>query len=119
MTDRIRISGIEARAKHGVLDFEKSRDQLFLVDLEITLDLGDAASSDRLEQTIDYGELAKRTHDFVVANSFNLIESIAAGIAGLVMEYPGALAVEVTVHKPNAPISVPFSDVSVTIGRGR
>jgi dihydroneopterin aldolase len=119
MTDRIRISGIEARAKHGVLDIEKSQDQLFFVDLEITLDLSDAAASDQLGRTIDYGELAQRTHDFVMANSFNLIERVADGIAGLVMEYPAALAVEVTVHKPNAPISVPFRDVSVTIGRGR
>jgi dihydroneopterin aldolase len=119
MTDRIRISGIEVRAKHGVLDFEKTQDQLFRVDLEVRLDLGEAGSSDQLERTIDYGELAQRTHDFVATNSFNLIESIAHGIAELVMEYPGALAVEVTVHKPDAPITVPFQDVSVTVGRER
>jgi dihydroneopterin aldolase len=119
MTDRIRITGIEVRAKHGVLDFEKTQDQLFLVDLDITTDLSEAASSDQLERTIDYGELAQRTHDFVAETSFDLIESIAHGIAGLVMEYPGARAVEVTVHKPDAPIAVPFHDVSVTVGRGR
>ena len=119
MTDRIRISGIEVRAKHGVLDFEKIQDQLFIIDLEVTIDLSEAGSSDQLVRTIDYGELAQRTHDFVKENSFDLIESIAQGIAGLVMEYPGARAVEVTVHKPDAPIAVPFHDVSVTVGRGR
>lgn len=119
MTDRIRISGLEVRAKHGVLDFEKTQDQVFLVDLEVTIDLSEAGSTDQLERTIDYGELAQRAHDFVAENSFNLIESIAHGIAGLVMEYPGARSVEVTVHKPDAPIAVPFHDVSVTVGRGR
>ena len=119
MTDRIRISGIEVRAKHGVHDFEKTQDQVFLIDLEVTIDLSEAGSSDQLVRTIDYGELAQRTHDFVKENSFDLIESIAQGIAGLVMEYPGARAVEVTVHKPDAPIAVPFHDVSVTVGRGR
>jgi dihydroneopterin aldolase len=119
MTDRIRISGLEVRAKHGVFDFEKTQDQLFRVDLEVTIDLSEAGSTDQLDRTIDYGELAQRTYDFVAENSFDLIESIAHGIAELAMEYPGAQAVEVTVHKPDAPIAVPFHDVSVTVGRGR
>lgn len=119
MTDRIRISGIEIRARHGVLDFEKQNDQKFLIDLELTIDLGAAAATDQLEHTVDYGELTQRTHDYVATNSFGLIERLAHGIADLAMEYSKVEAVEVTVHKPDAPIDVPFVDVSVTVSRER
>jgi dihydroneopterin aldolase len=119
MTDRIRISGIEVQARHGVLDFEKQADQRFLIDLELTIDLDAAAATDRLEDTVDYGELSQRTHDYVASTSFNLIETLAHGIADLAMEYSKVEAVEVTVHKPEAPIQSPFVDVSVTVSRQR
>ncbi|MEX1038777.1 MAG: dihydroneopterin aldolase [Acidimicrobiia bacterium] len=119
MADRIRISGIEVLAKHGVLDSEKQDEQKFLIDLQLTIDLGAAATTDRLEETVDYGELSQRTHDFVASHSFNLIERLAHGIADLAMEYSKVEAVEVTVHKPDAPIEVPFVDVSVTVSRER
>ena len=119
MADRIRISGIEALARHGVLDFEKQNDQKFLIDLELTIDLAAAAATDRLEHTVDYGELSQRTHDYVASNRFDLIERLAHGIADLAMEYSKVRAVEVTVHKPDAPIEVPFVDVSVTVSRER
>jgi dihydroneopterin aldolase len=119
MADRIRISGIEVLATHGVLDTEKQTPQKFLIDVELTLDLREAGATDRLGETVDYGELSQRTHDFVASKSFDLIERIAHGVAGLAMEYPRVEAVEVTVHKPDAPIEVPFADVSVTVSRER
>ncbi len=119
MADRIRISGIEVLARHGVLDSEKRTDQKFLIDLELTLDVAVAASTDRLEETVDYGELSQRAHDYVASTSFNLIERLAHGVADLAMEYSKVEAVEVTVHKPDAPIEVPFADVSVTVSRER
>ncbi len=119
MTDRIRISGIEVLARHGVLAFEKQNDQRFLIDLELGIDLGPAAASDRLEDTVDYGELSQRTHDYAASNSFDLIEKLAHGIADLAMEYPNVVSVGVTVHKPDAPIEVPFVDVAVTVSRER
>lgn len=119
MADRIRISGIEVLAKHGVLDSEKQDEQRFLIDLDLSIDLGEAGSTDRLDHTVDYGELSRRAHDFVAANSFDLIESLAGGIADLIMGYSRVQAVEVTVHKPDAPIEVPFHDVSVSVSRER
>lgn len=119
MADRIRVSGIEVLARHGVLDSEKQTAQKFLIDVELTLDLGPAGATDRLEETVDYGEISQRTHDYVASNSFDLIERLAHGVAGLAMEYPKVESVEVTVHKPDAPIEVPFADVSVTVSRER
>lgn len=117
MTDTIRISGIEVRATHGVLDSEKTTEQTFLIDLAVGLDLSEAGATDDLSATVDYGELAREAHDYVAANSFDLIERLAAGIADLVMEYPAIESATVTVHKPEAPIDVPFADVSVTVER--
>lgn len=119
MSDRIRIAGIEVLARHGVLDVEKQNDQKFLIDLDLTIDLSAAAATDRLEDTVDYGELSQRTHDYVASNSYDLIEKLAHGIADLAMGYAKVEAVEVTVHKPDAPMEVPFADVSVTVSRER
>lgn len=117
MTDTIRISGIEAFGFHGVLAEEKASGQSFLVDLELSLSLAEAASTDDLRQTVDYGDLAQRVHDLIVGTRYDLIESLAGAIASLILEDRRVQVVEVTVHKPGAPIAVSFGDVSVTVRR--
>lgn len=117
--DRIRITGIAVHARHGVLEREKSRDQLFLIDLELGLDLSTAGNSDDLSDTVDYGTLAVRAAEFASTRTFDLIERLAEGLAELVLENPSVETVSVTVHKPEAPIDLPFSDVAVTIERSR
>lgn len=117
--DRITLTGLRATAFHGVLAHERANGQLFLIDVVVHLSLRDAAVSDELSATIDYGDLANRIVGAVESDPVDLIETVAERVAALVLEYPLAMLVEVTVHKPSAPITVPFSDVSVTIMRGR
>lgn len=119
MSDLIRISGIEIRARHGVLPAEKTRTQPFVVDIELHRDLSEAGKTDDLSATVDYGKIAQDIHRFVAGNSFDLIETLAEGIAGLALENPGVERTVVTVHKPEAPVGVPFADVSVTVDRRR
>lgn len=119
MTDRIDLTGIEVWARHGALPEEKTRNQLFVVDLGIFLDVNKAAASDDLNDTIDYGSLAQVTHDLVAGESHNLIETVAGRIAARVLEDARVERVIVTVHKPEAPIAVEFGDVSVTVDRTR
>ncbi len=119
MTDRIDLTGIEVWARHGVLPEEKTRDQLFVVDLEVHFDTSRAAVSDDLDDTIDYGTIAQAIHDLVTAESHNLIETVADRVATRVLEDARVQRVIVTVHKPQAPIAVPFGDVSVTVDRTR
>jgi dihydroneopterin aldolase len=119
MTDTIRLEGLRAVAFHGVYEHERRAGQLFLVDVAVSVDLRPAAADDRLDRTIHYGELAERVVAAVERDPVDLIETVAERVAELVLSYPAALAVEVTVHKPNAPIPVPFADVSVTIRRQR
>lgn len=119
MPDRIRLTGIEAFGYHGVLAGEQEEGQLFSVDVELELDLAAAAESDDIADTVDYGQLAERVHAVVEGERWNLIERLAFRVAGVALEDERVDAVTVTVHKPQAPIRVPFRDVSVTLQRRR
>jgi dihydroneopterin aldolase len=118
-TDRITLTGLRASAFHGVLSHERANGQLFLIDVVVHLSLREAGDTDELSDTIDYGELSARIVAAVESDPVDLIETVAERVAALVLEYPRAALAEVTVHKPSAPITVPFADVSVTITRGR
>jgi dihydroneopterin aldolase len=90
-----------------------------VVDVTAWLDFTRAATADDVTQTVHYGELAVEIADAVRRDPVDLIETLAERIAGVVLAHPPVDAVIVTVHKPNAPIEVPFADVSVTIERMR
>jgi len=118
MSDQIKISGIKGFGFHGVLDFEKKDGQDFLVDLVINLDLKNL--NDALENTVDYGEVATLVKSEIENNPVNLIETLAERIAEKILStYRKVNSVEVTVHKPNAPLPVDFSDLSVTIKKSK
>ena len=117
--DRIRLTGLRIFAHHGVLDFERENGQEFIIDLEIAVDLAPAAASDDVTKTIHYGELAEAVYAAVQADAVDLIETVAERVAALALGYERALQVTVTIHKPAAPITVPFGDISVTITRSR
>jgi dihydroneopterin aldolase len=117
--DRITLTGLRAYAFHGVLEHERVDGQLFVVDVVVHLSLAEAGGSDLLAQTIHYGELAEAVVGAVERDPVDLIETVAERIASMVLLQPRAELVEVTVHKPSAPITVPFDDVSVSITRSR
>lgn len=119
MADRITLTGLRVLGHHGVFDHEKRDGQEFLVDVTVWLDLARAGSSDDLAETLHYGELAGRVARIVGGESRDLIETVGAEVAEDVMTDERAQAVEVTIHKPNAPIPLDFTDVAVTIRRSR
>lgn len=119
MADRIRLSGLRARGHHGVLPEERANGQDFVIDVDLELPLGAAAASDDLTRTVHYGELAEEVVAAVERDPVDLIETVAERIAGVVLAHPAVERVEVTVHKPDAPIAVPFADVAVTLVRDR
>lgn len=116
--DQLTLTGLRASAFHGVYEQERRTGQIFIVDVTVHLGLGDAASGDDLAKTIHYGELAEEIVAAVERDPVDLIETVAERVARLVLVHDAAQFVTVTVHKPSAPISVPFDDVSVTIHRG-
>ncbi|HEY7052551.1 MAG TPA: dihydroneopterin aldolase [Mycobacterium sp.] len=119
MTDRIELRGLTVRGNHGVFEHERRDGQEFVVDITAWLDLDRAATSDDLGDTLDYGQLAQRAADIVAGPACNLIEKVAADIADDVMRDTRVHAVEVAVHKPQAPIPLSFSDVAVVARRSR
>ena len=90
-----------------------------MVDLTCQLDLSAAAADDDLGQTIDYGGLAQAVVADVERDPLNLIEALADRIARTCLQYPAVQRVEVTVHKPQAPMPVHVADVAVTLTRSR
>ncbi|MFD4421867.1 dihydroneopterin aldolase [Agromyces sp. NPDC058484] len=117
--DRITLTGVRVRAHHGVFGFERAEGQEFVIDVSVAVDLAAAASADDLDRTVHYGELAEAVAAAVRRDPVDLIETVAERVAAVALGYPAVEEVEVTVHKPEAPISVPFTDVAVTIVRGR
>ena len=119
MTDRIELRGLRVRGHHGVFEHERRDGQEFVVDVTVWMDLAPAAASDDLTDTLHYGELAERTGAIVAGEPANLIETVGARVADMVMADARALAVEVTLHKPQAPIPLEFADVAVVIRKSR
>jgi 7,8-dihydroneopterin aldolase/epimerase/oxygenase len=117
--DRITLTGLWVPGRHGVYEHERVQGQEFVVDVAVWLDLGPAATTDQLSATLDYGALAQRAAQIVGGDPCNLIETLAARIATEVLTDPRVHAVEVTVHKPQAPLPLAFTDVSVTTYRSR
>jgi len=118
-TDSIVLTGLRVRANHGVFDFERADGQDFVVDVTAWLDLSVAAAGDDLGSTVHYGELAEEVVAAVERDPVDLIETVAERVAATVLAHEPVDAVEVTVHKPQAPITVPFADVAVRIVRSR
>lgn len=117
--DSITLTGLRAAGHHGVFEHERTDGQEFVIDVTVWLDFAAAAASDALERTIHYGVLAEEVVAAVERDPVDLIETVAERIAAVVLEHRPARRVRVTLHKPSAPITVPFADVAVTITRAR
>lgn len=119
MTDRITLTGIRATGYHGVYEHERREGQVFIADVVLEFSLADAARSDDVADTVHYGEFADQVAAVLSGDPVDLLETVAQRIADRALAYARVDAVEVTIHKPQAPIAVPFDDVSVTIRRAR
>jgi dihydroneopterin aldolase len=118
MSDQINITGIKAFGYHGVLPHEAIEGQEFIVDLLINLDLQAASRSDQLTDTVNYADLAQIVHENIVGERVQLIERLAGRIADEIKTaYRQILSISVTVHKPHAPVTLDFTDISLTISR--
>ncbi|MCQ9676502.1 dihydroneopterin aldolase [Corynebacterium sp. BF-R-2] len=118
MADRIELTGLECFGYHGVFEEEKKTGQPFIVDVTCWLDT--AGIEDDLNRTVNYAELADVTARIVEGPSRDLIETVAAEVAETAMQRFEILhAIEVTIHKPKAPIPRTFADVAVVARRSR
>ena len=120
MSDRIFVSGLVIHAHHGVMEHESKVGQRFELDLELSIDLKDAARSDKLVDTVSYSAIVDTACSAFTARSYRLVEAAAGAVAdALLAGFAAVSSVQVTVRKPHAPIAAIFADVGVTLVRCR
>ncbi|MEH3032510.1 MAG: dihydroneopterin aldolase [Aeromicrobium erythreum] len=116
---RIDITGLSGTGYHGVFDHERRDGQRFVVDVSLGVDVAEAARTDDLAHTVDYGAISEGVHAFITGEPFALVETLAVRVLDWCLEGPQVRWASVTVHKPEAPITVAFDDVSVTTERSK
>jgi dihydroneopterin aldolase len=120
MTDRIFVKGLSLHAYHGVVPYEGRVGQTFTIDLILEMDLSAAARTDKVADTVSYDQVVEIASSVFTAQKYKLIEAAAGKVADAILaKFPRVRAVEVTIHKPHAPIAATFSDVGVTLHRTR
>ncbi len=117
MLDRISITGLRVRGRHGVYEAERQQGQDFIVDAVLWLDTAPAAADDDLAKTADYGVIARRLARIVGGEPVALIETLADRLAAACLEENSVREAEITVHKPQAPVDQEVADIAVTVRR--
>ena len=110
----VELEGLEVFGRHGVLDEERRDGQVFLYD--VRLELAGAPPSDRVEDTVDYRDIASCVQEISDGRQFNLIEALAAAVADALVERFAVERVRVRVRKPS-PAGVPAAYSAATVER--
>jgi 7,8-dihydroneopterin aldolase/epimerase/oxygenase len=116
----ISVDALEVWGRHGVLPEEKRLAQRFLVDVRLMVRSCPATLSDRLADTVDYGEVVAAVAQVVEMSSFELLERLARVLAEVVLErFPAVDSVWLRVTKAEPPISRRLGGVAVSLALSR
>src|SRR5216117_3051709 len=107
----LELEGLAIFGRHGVLEEERRDGQPFLYD--VRLDVGDAGASDRIEEAVDYREVAACVREVSEGRAYHLLEALAAAVADALLERFPVVAVRVRVRKPDVRLPVEHAAVSV------
>jgi 7,8-dihydroneopterin aldolase/epimerase/oxygenase len=111
----IELRGLRVLGHHGVGEDERAVAQPFEVDLDVTVDAEQAASTDDVSDTVDYGVLAEEVAAVVSERSFRLLEALGHQIAQVVLCHERVEAVTVTVRKLRPPVPVDLATAAVKV----
>ncbi|MEB5687160.1 dihydroneopterin aldolase [Mammaliicoccus lentus] len=118
--DKIILDGMSFYGYHGAFKAENELGQIFLVDLELKLDLSEAGETDDLEKTVNYGEVFEIVKEIMEGELVQLIEHLAERIAKqLFSHYNRVLETKVKITKNNPPIPGHYNGVGIEIVRKR
>lgn len=118
--DKIIIKGLRLFAYHGVNPEEKEQGQDFILDIELSVNMNRACSSDDVNDTVSYAKVVKTVRRVFTAQKYDLIERCADVTAKAILEeYPAVFAVDLTLKKPQAPVNADFDYMAVQITRNR
>src|SRR5271169_3552918 len=105
MSDAIFVRGLSLHAYHGVMQHEAKVGQTFMLDLELEIDLRQASRSDKLAHTVGYDQVVAVASHAFCSRRYRLVEAAAGAVADAVLDrFPAVVGMQVTVHKPHAPI---------------
>ena len=113
----IEISGLSLYTHHGVTAEERKVGQRLLLDVRFDAGEPDALITDRVEDTIDYGEVCQVIALIARQRSYKTLERLCAVIADRLASQFGADSVNVKASKPEPPIPLPVEEVSVEVWR--
>lgn len=118
--DKILINGLKLFAYHGVNSEEKENGQNFIFDIELSVNMNKACYSDHVEDTVSYAKVVKTVRRIFTSQKYDLLEKCAQVVSDAIFEeYPDVLKIELTIKKPEAPVSAEFSYMGVHISRSR
>lgn len=115
--DKIRILNLKIPARHGVYEFEKDKDGLFELDIEIQTDLSISGESDILDDTINYDEIVGLIINLFTEQDYNLIEAVGETICSEILKRYPANQVLIRIRKPHAPINANLDTVEIELVR--
>jgi len=119
LDDRIELRGLELLVFCGVLEEEQARRQPFSFDIDIYLDLSDAAGGDDLDKTVNYGATLELISSTLEAERFLLLERMASRVADLVLSDPNADSVTVVARKVRPPVPSIVASTGVRVHRSQ
>tara|TARA_Y100001934_G_C11854147_1_gene541053 strand:+ start:129 stop:491 length:363 start_codon:yes stop_codon:yes gene_type:complete len=116
-SDSIKINNLKIPARHGVFEFEKEKDGVFEIDLELFLPLKKSGKSDNLDDTINYQDIVKITTEAFTCKQYSLVEAAAESICDSLLNQFEIDKIIVRVRKPHAPIKADFDSVEIKLNR--
>jgi 7,8-dihydroneopterin aldolase/epimerase/oxygenase len=111
----IEISGLSLYTRHGVSEAERELGQRLVFDISFELDECDATVTDRIEDTIDYGEVCEQVALAAQERSYKTLERLCSAVADRLIDRFGAESLRVKATKPEPPIPLPVDEVSVEV----
>jgi dihydroneopterin aldolase len=113
----VEITGLSLYTHHGVSDAEQQVGQRLVLDLRLDVGESDATVTDRLEDTVDYGEVCQTVALVAQQRSYRTLERLCAAIADRLLDDFAAETVWVKAAKPEPPIPRPVEEVAVEVWR--
>ena len=115
--DSIRINNLKIPARHGVFEFEKEKDCIFEIDIELFLPLNKSGKSDNLYDTINYQDIIAITTKAFTCKQYSLVEAAAESVCDSLLDEFAIENIIVRVRKPHAPINADFDSVEIELNR--
>ena len=113
----IEVTGLSLYTRHGVSEAERELGQRLVFDIAFELDECDATVTDRVEDTVDYGDVCEQVALAAQERSYRTLERLCAAVAERLAERYGAESIRVKAAKPEPPIPLPVDEVSVEVWR--